>query len=80
MIDKCVGIAAQFAAEPNGELSKGDRHNSSDYLTTGEGRAPIAHFGCDFGAGAGEDVLLPAGAWDCSAVNIAGVMSSVGVE
>jgi len=66
MVDNSVGVAAQFAAKPHGELSDGDRHKSINYLTekcaSDTAFARTLHFGCGFGAGAGEDVLLPAGA------------------
>ena len=76
MLQQSVGIAAQFAPEPNGEFPQRDRHSVSE---KGSSTGPDAH--CPFGfAAAGAAAFPAAGACDCNAVRIAGVMSRLGVE
>ena len=77
-----VGIAAQFAAEPNSEFSQGDRHKISQQserkgLLNGPRRSLPLRFRRRPVPGGR---LPAAGACDCRAVRIAGVISSVGVE
>jgi hypothetical protein len=76
-----IGIAAQFAPEPNGEFPKGDRHKISNRVSDkGASMGPDAHCPFGFGIAGAAEVFPAAGACDCRAVRIAGVMSRLGVE